>query len=127
MDRVTRKTGVEKFKYYVKEWSGVIKEILQWLLVLWLLFPITQFKDGGIQFARVLLGILLFIIFAGKTFYDTIIVGMIKGRRQSLKKDMLLLIGISLVAAIIVGAVVMMVGFLIVEYNKSASGQNTGM
>lgn len=126
MANITTKTGIEKFRYYVKEWGSVAGEIFKWICVLWLLFPIAQFKDGGIQFARILLGILLFIIFAGKTFYDTIIMGMIKGRRQSLKRDILMLIGISLVAALIVGAVVMMVGFLIVEYNKTASSQNNG-
>jgi hypothetical protein len=114
-NRRSKVTGWPRVQYYLKEWGGAALEILKWVFVLWLLFPLARFTSGGIQFTRVLLGILLFIIFSGKTFYDTIIMGMIRGKRVSLKKDIVLLLGMALGAALIVGIVVLMVGLLIIE------------
>jgi len=100
----------------VTGWLKTGLEIGKWALVLWLLLPLRQASAGPILFGRVALGILLFIIFTGKMFYDTIIEGYFRQRRMSARQDLLSLVGIVLVVGLVVGLVIFLVGFMMLEF-----------
>ncbi len=107
-----------KRKALFNDWGKVAVEILKWSFVIWLLWPLSRLsKEGMSHFTRVLLGILLFIIFSGKVFYDTIIMGFIKQRRMSMKQDVMMLLGMILVLCLVLGSVVILVGLYLSEVN----------
>ena len=108
-------TGRERRKFISKQWGNTILETGKWILVLWLLWPIRGASSGPVDFVRVALGILLFIIFAGKLFYDTIIMDILRRRRTSIKQDIVTFIGIILVLSLVVGFLLVFVGYLLVE------------
>ena len=118
---MTRITGVKKRKILLKDWGRTALEIGKWVLVLWLLWPLRHASSGPVDFTRVLLGILLFIIFAGKVFYDTIIMGILRQRRTSVKQDLITLVGIVAGISLVVGLLIVFVGFAIVELYQSSS------
>jgi hypothetical protein len=105
----------------IREWKGISTEILKWGLVIWLLFPLSRFSAGRYLFVRVLLGILLFIVFAGKTFYDTVIMSAIRQRRTSLKQDIIAFLGMILGAMILVGLVILLFAMLLVAWQEQIS------
>lgn len=98
-----------KTKYRLKEWSGTGIEVLKWALVIWLLWPLAGLEHMTFQPLRLLTGICLFVIFAGKLMYDVIIMDFIRQRRTSTKRDIATLLGIVLGIALIVSLVVMIV------------------
>ena len=111
-------TGKEKRKFILKDWGKTVLEVGKWVLVLWLLWPIRSAAAGPVDFMRVAVGILLFIIFTGKLFYDTIIMGLLRQRRTSVKQDILSFIGIILVISLVVGFLLLFVGYLVIELIK---------
>ena len=114
--------GAATRKAIFKEWSGTALEILKWLFVLWLILPMRSPKGTLLEFARIMLGYLLFIIFGGKVFYDTIIMGMIRQRHVSAKKDTLMFFGMVLIIAVIVGFVIVLMGILFIGYINNSQG-----
>ena len=121
-------TGKEKRKFILKDWGNTALEIGKWVLVLWLLWPIRGASAGPglVDFVRVAAGILLFIIFAGKLFYDTIIMGILRQRRTSVKQDILSFVGIILVMSIVVGFLLLFVGYLVIELMKMSQQTQEG-
>ena len=117
-------TDTKKRKEAIKEWSSTILEIFKWLFVLWLLLPMQSPKGTLMEFSRIMLGYLLFIIFGGKIFYDTVIMGMIRKRYASAKKDALMFFFMILIIAVVVGFVMVLMGFLFVEYIKNSQGNS---
>lgn len=105
------------------EWIRTALEIGKWGMILWLLSPLRQASAGPILFGRVALGILLFIIFAGKLFYDAVLEGYLRKRRTSAREDLLSLVGIVLVVALVVGLVIFLVGFMMLEFFEMMRGQ----
>jgi len=118
---MTRITGSAKRKIVMKDWGRTALEIAKWVLVLWLLWPLRHATSGPVDFTRVLLGILLFIIFAGKVFYDTIIMGILRQRRTSAKQDIITLIGMVAGISLVVGLLIVFVGYAIVQLYQSSS------
>ena len=116
-----RLVGAKRRKAIFKDWRNVALEIGKWVLVLWLLWPVRHAINGPVDFSRVVLGILLFVIFAGKLFYDTIIMDILKQRRTSVKQDVLSMIGIVLVLSLVVGLLLFFVGFVIIELYRSSN------
>lgn len=112
-----------KRKLKIREWKSVFTEILKWGLVIWLLFPLSRLSSGRYLFFRVLLGILLFIVFAGKTFYDIVIMDAIRQRRTSLKQDMIAFLGMIIGAMILVGLVILLFAMLLVTWQEQISQQ----
>ena len=119
-----RLKGSEKRKAIIKDWAKTALEIIRWAFVIWLLLPIRQASSGPVNFTRVAVGILLFIIFAGKLFYDTVIMGILHRRRTSMKQDILTLIGMVLVLSLVVGLLLLFAGFLLVELFKMSQSNN---
>jgi len=101
----------------------VLLEMLKWLLVLYLLWPLVRFKEGAFPLLRLLLGILLFIIFSGKLFYDLFFADVVRQRRPTLKQDLWTLAGIVLAVLLLIGAVVAMVAAMLVAWQKSLNSQ----
>ena len=119
----TQITGKARRKIILKDWGGMAFEVIKWLVVLWLLWPIRKANVVPIEFTRVAIGILLFIIFAGKIFYDTVIMSIIRQRRMSAKKEIVSLIGIVVVLGFVVGLLLLFAGYLLIELSKN---MNTG-
>jgi len=105
-----------KRTFRLPDWARAGLEIGKWGLILWLLWPLRDASAGLLLFGRVALGVLLFVIFAGKLFYDTVIMGIIRQRRTTLKQDVIGLIGIVAGLGLVVGLVLMLVVLLFVEF-----------
>ncbi|MFH1941201.1 MAG: hypothetical protein ABIL68_03775 [bacterium] len=111
--------GTVRTKRLMKDWGRTAFEILKWAVVLWLLWPMKDASSGPVNFTRIVAGILLFVIFAGKLFYDTVIMGIIRQRRTSVKQDIVNLLGIVMGVGIVVGLLIFFVGFILVELFRS--------
>ncbi len=99
-----------------KRWrsiGGVFWELAKWGLVVYLLLPVRSPLPGKRDVIQVMLGILLFIIFAGKLLYDTIILSILRQKRDSVKKDIITVIGMVVVVALVVGLLLVTAGFLL--------------
>ncbi len=94
---------------------SIVLEIVKWGLVIWLLWPMRNAMSGPMEMGRVVLGVVLFIIFAGKLLYDTVIMGIVRQKRYSARQDFFSMIGIVLVLAVIVGLLIFFVGYVLVE------------
>ena len=99
---------------------SIVKEIGKWVLVIWLVWPLTQLTTTNVSFYRIMLGILLFVLFAGKMFYDMIIESYLKRERQNKYLDLLITVGSVTFMAIIVAAVILVTGLMI--YNMAKEG-----
>lgn len=68
--------GIESFKKNNPALAKAILTVLElskWLLVLWLLLPLKNSIHDRVDFSRIVVGILLFVLFGGKIFYDTVL------------------------------------------------------
>jgi ABC-type enterochelin transport system permease subunit len=92
-------------------------EIVKWAVVVWLLLPIHKPLHGLNDFARVTLGIFLFVIFATKLLYDRAVQGGI--RRRDTSRELLSIAGIVVAITFIVGIIVLLVGMLVANLAKS--------
>lgn len=101
-------------------------EIGKWALVIWLLLPMRKSLSEQTDFTRVALGILLFVIFAGKLLYDTIIESFIRRGQRSGLKDLITMVGIVVFISLIVGLVIFFVGFYVVNILSSVAGEGGG-
>jgi len=99
-------------------------EIGKWGIVLWLLFPLHRALNERVDFTRVVLGILLFVLFAGKLFYDTIIDSWRNNPERKPAKDLLSMVAIVTVISLVVGIVIIFVGLLVFEYLKTSTEPN---
>ncbi len=89
---------------------GILWPVVQWGLVLYLLWPLHRRVQGMWDFARVALGIFFFVIFAGKLLYDQVVT------RQSgtePREQLLHLLGIVVGLVVIVAAVIFLLGALV--------------
>ena len=84
-------------------------ESLKWGFVLWCISPLITVIDQPTQFYRVLLGILLFIVFSGKLFYDVIISEFVRQKRNSVTKDLLMMLGMIGFILFFIGMIVLMI------------------
>jgi len=107
-----------------RNWSAILVELAKWILVLWLLLPLQRPLYSVVDFIRILLGVLLFIIFAGKLLYDTLIDAFWRKSRHHPIKDLFIMIAIISAIAFIVGSFVVFVGyFLISSWNNLQPAQ----
>jgi hypothetical protein len=110
-----------------KQRLGMLFETLRWALVIWLLWPLLGLVKGSVSVGRVVLGIALFVVFAGKLFYDTMISEFVRQKRPSLRQDFLGILGMILGMLMIVGFVVVMVALLLSRWQQSvAAGMQGG-
>ncbi len=102
-----------------------IKEIGKWALLIWLLWPLTQSMSRPASFPRIMVGILLFILFTGKTLYDSIFETYHKGMHKNKYLDLFIMVGTVTVVAILIGAVAIFTGLYIYETIKSNTAEPT--
>lgn len=96
---------------------GALGEIGKWLLVILLLIPAPLSMSVLANFIRNALGLLLFIIFAGKLLYDLIIESLARrASERSAGHDLLALVGIVLVIALSFGFVLLFLAFYLFSY-----------
>jgi Na+/proline symporter len=97
-------------------WRAIVG-VAQWAIVLYLLWPLRGRVQGMGHFARVALGIFLFVVFSGKLLYDQVI-----ARRQSAdpREQAVHLAGMALGLVLIVGVVVLLIGILLANLLTSS-------
>ncbi len=110
-----------KQKTLLKDWKTIVPEIGKWLIVVWLLWPLANPVPGRWTVARIVLGVCLFVIFAGKVFYDVIIMDYIRQKRTSVKQDIITLVAMVSIIALLVGLVLVLFGLFIVKWAASAN------
>ena len=113
-------------KMRLKDWGSTGLEIGKWALVIWLLWPLAELEKMSFQPVRLLLGICLFVIFAGKVMYDVVIMDFIRQKRTSVKQDVMTLLGIVVGITLIVGLVVMIVARFLGMWMESTNQMPTG-
>jgi len=96
--------------------SLYVIEIGKWALIIWLLFPITGATKVLINFSRVALGIVLFVIFTGKLLYDVVFFPRQHQRESSVGKDLVSMIGIVSGIALLVLVLVVFVALYVISY-----------
>jgi hypothetical protein len=108
-------------KAIFKDWMGTALEILKWAFVVWLIWPLVELGRQRISVARVVAGICLFVVFAGKLFYDTLITEFIRQRRTSAKQDLMAFLGMVAAILLLTGLVIALTGLLIAQWQKDAA------
>ncbi len=103
-----------------KKVFSVVSEVGKWLLVLWLLLPIRKAMSERVDFTRVALGILLFILFTGKLFYDTILSGLLKNQEHRRWREIITVFGMAAVISLVIGVVVLFIGLFIFSSLQNA-------
>lgn len=93
-------------------------EIGKWVLVIYLLLPLTKAMNGIVDFSRVVVGEALLIIFIGKMFYDTVIWKFIR-KRQEPGKELIGMIGMLLSIGMIIIMFFILFGVTLLLYFKN--------
>jgi hypothetical protein len=101
--------------------SSYVIEVGKWALIIWLLFPITGTAQGPINFARLALGVVLFVIFTGKLLYDVVFFPRQHQRESSAGKDLVSMIGIVFGIALLVLVLVVFVVMYVINYMSTVS------
>lgn len=96
-------------------------EVGKWALVIYLIFPLTSVLNGPIDFARIVIGEALLIIFIGKIFYDTIIWKFVR-QRQSAGQDVIAMIGILLAIGLILVLFGLVISMTLMQLMKNQTG-----
>ncbi len=104
-----------------KKAISIISEVGKWVLVLWLLLPIRKAMSERVDFTRVALGILLFILFTGKLFYDTILNSLLKNKERQKSREIITMFGMAAVIALVIGVVVFMIGLFVFSSIQNAT------
>ena len=106
--------SVPKSKLY-----SYLLEIGKWGLVIWLILPIKDALDASVDFGRVALGVLLFVIFAGKLLYDVVFFPRQHQVESSVGKDVASMVGIVVGIALMVCLLVLFVALFVLKYASS--------
>ncbi|MFQ5824677.1 MAG: hypothetical protein ACE5JB_11520 [bacterium] len=93
-----------------------LREIAKWSLIIWLFLPLRHALEVPVEFARVALGIVLFVIFSGKLLYDVVFFPRQHQIESSTSKDLLSMIGIVIIIALLVFVLVIFVAIFVMSY-----------
>jgi len=116
-----------KLVWQLKQWGSTFVEILKWVLVVWMLWPLFGLsQQRSISLTRVILGIMLFVIFSGKILFDTIIMDYIRQKRTTLKQDVIALVGLVAAVCLLVLLVALMVAAYLTTANKILTTPGSG-
>jgi len=105
---------VSKVVYY-------IKEIAKWGLFVWLIWPITYSMQTRMSFPRMMAGILLFVLYIGKLFYDVFYDTFRHRENKNKYVELLVTVGAVTFVAILVGAIALFIGLYSYEMMKSVT------
>jgi len=90
--------------------------VARWILVAWLLYPLRRRMHLPIDFTRSAVGILLFIIFAGKMFYDSVVWQQVTGRSRDDWRDLLSLAAMVLIIGMLLAVTIFFIGLYIANF-----------
>ncbi len=110
-----------------KKITLIVKEIGKWALAFWLVWPITQGATSRMSFYRIMLGILLFILFIGKMFYDIIIESYHKREHPNKFIDFFVMVGSVTFIALVIAAAIVITGLMVYEMASDAAKEPTGL
>lgn len=102
-----------------KKLIPVLIEVGKWTLIIWLILPIKDAWQSPVNFGRIALGIILFVIFSGKILYDVVFFPKIHRRESSPGKDLVSMIGIVGGIALLVCLLVFFITLLMIEHLKN--------
>jgi hypothetical protein len=85
------------------------------------LWPIHRSLEERVDFARIALGILLIILFIGKTFYDTVFSRSDKKPRKPVH-DLLVMVGAVTLIALLVGVTMVFIFLFLLSSLQEAGG-----
>lgn len=97
----------------IKQACAIVWEVSKWALVVWLLLPLRNSMTEHVNFNRIILGILLFVIFGGKVFYDTVLDSFKKRPERKPIVDLVVMVASIAVIALIVGISIVFIGYFI--------------
>jgi energy-coupling factor transporter transmembrane protein EcfT len=98
-----------------------LREVAKWALVLWLFLPLRNSFEAPIEFGRVALGIVLFVIFSGKLLYDVVFFPRQHQSESTPGKDLLSMIGIVVGIAFLVFLLVFFIALFVVNYMNATT------
>lgn len=96
-------------------------ELGKWALVIFLLLPLQHAGKEAISFGRVALGIMLFIIFSGKMFYDAIIDNFKRQQERSTAADLAGIVIMVLIMTVMTALVIASIGLMVWLYMQQAT------
>ncbi len=97
----------------LKKIKPVLWEIGKWGIVLWLIWPIKNSMIKRMDFSRIVFGVLLFVIFAGKMFYDIVLKDYIDHSEKSNLSAVLALVAMVSFVALLIGAILVFFGVFV--------------
>jgi hypothetical protein len=97
----------------LKKLAKIFLETAKWGLIVFLLWPLTKAVSEPVNFNRIVFGILFFILFSGKLFYDLILQTKKEKIERSATADMLSIFGVALAIALIIGLLVVSIGMAV--------------
>ncbi len=98
-----------------KSLKSTLIEIGKWVIVLWLMSPLALAMNGPVDFSRVALGLLLFIIFTGKLLFDTIIAPLKTRTERTALQDVIMMIGAVTAVGLAVTMMILLVGVYVMR------------
>lgn len=99
--------------------KATLREIAKWLIVLWLMSPLALAMRGPVDFSRVALGILLFIIFTGKLLFDSIIAPLKTRAERTALQDVIMMFGVVAVIGLAVTMMILLIGLYVMKLIES--------
>jgi len=106
-----------------KALKSTLLEIGKWLIVLWLMSPLALAMRGPVDFSRVALGILLFIIFTGKLLFDTLIAPLKTRTERTALQDVIMMFAVVTVIGLAVTMMILLIGLYVMKVMESQSQQ----
>ncbi len=97
------------------------RELAKWALVIILLLPLRKAGQEQIDFARIALGIMLFVIFSGKMLYDALINNYKRNGERTVAADLFSALAMVVIMALVVALVVASIGLMVYAYLQQAS------
>lgn len=98
-----------------------LREVAKWAFVIWLFLPLKHSLQAPIEFGRVALGIVLFVIFSGKLLYDVVFFPRQHRIENTPGKDLLSMIGIVTGIALLVFLLVFFIALYVVNYMNATT------
>jgi len=97
---------------------SIVFELLKWGLIVFLVFPVFQ-RDlpNSYDFPKIILGMLLLVLYIGKMFYDLMLDK--HGEQIPLWLELLRMLGVIVLIAVIIAAIMLFVGLYIYLKHES--------
>jgi len=99
--------------------STILVEIVKWGLAVFLLWPLLSMQAQRMPLWRMVLGVMLLVINIGKIFYDVFLDNFKQKKEQYALRDLFMLILGVTIMAVIIGGAVMLIGLYVAQQANS--------